>query len=51
MEKRRGTVILNGRLIDIEKVTIEELEKIEKELKEKERYLKARINELLTKDA
>ncbi len=51
MEKRRGTVILNVRLIDIEKVTIEELEKIEKELKEKERYLKARINELLTKDA
>lgn len=51
MEKRRGTVILNGRLIDVEKVTIEELEKIEKELKEKERYIKARINELLTKDA
>lgn len=50
MEKRRGIVILNGRLIDVEKVTIEELEKIEKELKEKERYLKARINDLLTKD-
>lgn len=50
MEKSRGTVILNGRLIDIEKVTIEELEKIKKELKEKERYLKARIDELLAKD-
>ncbi len=50
MEKSRSTVILNGRLINVEKVTIEELEKIEKELKEKERYLKARINDLLTKD-
>lgn len=50
MEKKRGTVILNGRLIDVEKVTIEELEKIEKELKEKEKYLKVKINELLAKD-
>ncbi len=50
MEKKRGSVILNGRLIDVEKVTIEELEKIEKELKEKETYLKARINELLAKE-
>lgn len=50
MEKKRGTVILNGRLIDVEKVTIEELEKIEKELKEKERYLKAKIEKLLAKD-
>ncbi len=50
MEKKKGTVILNGRLIDLEKVTIEELEKIDKELEEKERYLKARINDLLAKD-
>ncbi len=50
MGKKRGPVILNGRLIDLEKVTIEELEKIEKELKNKERYLKERINDLLTKD-
>ena len=50
MGKKRGPVILNVRLIDLEKVTIEELEKIEKELKNKERYLKERINDLLTKD-
>lgn len=45
-----NTVIINGQLIDLEKVTIEELEKIEKELNEKEEFLKAKISQFLAKD-
>ena len=43
-------VIINGKLIDSEKVTIEELEKIEKELDEKEKSLQAKISQILAKD-
>ncbi len=45
-----NTVIINGRLIDMEKVTIEELEKMERELDEKEKLLKEKINQFLDND-
>ena len=44
------TVIIDGRLIDVEKTSIEELEKLKKKLEEKERDLKAKIEELLAKE-
>ncbi len=45
-----NTVIINGRLIDMEKVTIEELEKMERELDEKEKLLKEKINQFFDND-
>lgn len=47
---KENIVIINGRLINLEKVTIEELEKIEKELDEKEKYIRAQIDQLLAED-
>ena len=43
MERKRNTVIINGRLIDMENAPIEELKKIKRELEEEEKNLKARI--------
>lgn len=50
MEKRRGTVILNGRLIDMENAPIEELKNIKKELEEREKNIRARISQKLAKE-
>ncbi len=48
--KKGHTVIINGKLIDMEKATIEELEKIEKELNEKKAFIRAQIDQLLAED-
>ena len=49
MERKRNTVIINGRLIDMENAQIEELKKIKRELEE-EKNLKARIYRELAKE-
>ena len=49
MERKRNTVIINGRLIDMENAPIEELKKIKRELEE-EKNLKARIYRELAKE-
>lgn len=50
MEKNADTVIINGRLINIEKTPIEELKRIKRELEEEEKNLKARIYRELAKE-
>ncbi len=50
MERKRNTVIINGRLIDMENAPIEELKKIKRELEEEEKNLKARIYRELAKE-
>ena len=50
MEKNADTVIINGRLINIEKTSIEELKRIKRELEEEEKNLKARIYKELAKE-
>lgn len=50
MERKRNTVIINGRLIDMENEPIEELKKIKRELEEEEKNLKARIYRELAKE-
>lgn len=50
MERKRSTVLINGRLIDIEKTPIQELKKIKKELEEREKNIRARINQELAKE-
>lgn len=50
MERKRNTVIINGRLIDMENTPIEELKKIKKELEEREKNIRARISQKLAKE-
>ena len=44
METKRNTVIVNGKLIDIEKAPIEELKRLKREREEREQMIKKRIN-------
>lgn len=50
MERKRSTMLINGRLIDIEKISTQELKKIKKELEVKELNIRARINQVLAKE-
>lgn len=50
MERKRSTMLINGRLIDIEKISIQELKKIKEELEVKEKNIRARINHELAKE-
>ncbi len=48
--RKGNTVIINGRLINLEKVTIEELDEIKKELEKKEKFIREQIDQLLAED-
>lgn len=50
MERKRNTVLINGRLIDLEKISTQELKKIKKELEEREKNIRTRINQELAKE-
>lgn len=47
MEENRKTLIIDGRIIDLDKASTEELLKIDKELENKENQIRKEIDELL----
>lgn len=49
MEKKKNIDIINGQLIDLEKASIEDLNKLEQELEEKEKEIRAKLEVELAK--
>ena len=49
MEKKYGTVIIDGKIIDLDKTSIEELKAIRDKLENYEREIMRKIDELLIK--
>ena len=49
MDERLGRILANGKIIDLDSISIEELAKETKEIFSKQEKLKKEINEKLTK--
>lgn len=47
MEEKLGNIIVDGRIVDLDKISIEELEKIKKKLEKEEQEIRERIDKLL----
>lgn len=47
MENNKRTLIIDGKLIDLQKIPVEELEKLQKDLAKKEREIRQRIEKEL----
>lgn len=49
MEEKMGTVLMDGRVVDLERLSIVELKKLKKEMQNKEKELRREINKILEK--
>lgn len=47
MEEKLGTIIVDGKIIDLDKMPIEDLRKIQNKLEDKEKEIRNRIDKLL----
>lgn len=49
MDDRLGTVLMNGKVVDLEKLSILELKKIKNEMRLKEKEIKDEIEKIMAK--
>lgn len=49
MEEKMGRIIIDGKILDLDKIDLVELKKIQKNLEEEEKLLKKQIREELQK--
>ena len=47
MEEELGTILIDGRIIDLDKMSREELDRLDKELENKEKKIREEIDKLL----
>ncbi len=47
MDERQGTIIVDGKIIDLDKTSIEDLKELEKKLKNEEEKIRKEIDKLL----
>ncbi len=47
MDEKFGTIVVDGKIIDLDKTSIEELEKIREKLKSEEEEIRREIDKLL----
>lgn len=49
MDDRLGTVLMNGKVVDLEKLSILELKKLKNEMRLKEKEIKEEIEKIMAK--
>ncbi len=50
MEEKFGTVMIDGKLINIDNLSLEELEKLKQQVDEKEKNIRKKLNKVLDTD-
>ena len=50
MEEKFGTVMIDGKLINIDNLSLEELEKLKQQVYEKEKNIRKKLNKVIDKD-